>query len=86
MLLSIAGSRVVVDTNAVPVPSPRLIDLHQQASGAVRFVPGEKALAYAVHDKDVDNISVQQLDGWAGRQITINSRLHRGFFAEASPG
>jgi hypothetical protein len=86
MLLSIAGSRVVVDTNAVPVPSPRLIDLHQQASGAVRFVPGEKAVAYAVHDKDVDNISVQQLDGSAGRQITINSRLHRGFFAEASPG
>jgi hypothetical protein len=56
MLLSIAGSRVVVDTNAVPVPSPRLIELHQQASAAVRFVPAEKALAYAVHDKDVDNI------------------------------
>ena len=43
---------VLVDTNAVPAPSPRLIDLHQQASGAVRFVPGEKAVAYAVRDKD----------------------------------
>ena len=34
-------------------------------------MPGEKAVAYEVHDKDVNNIWVQQLDGSAGRQITI---------------
>jgi Tol biopolymer transport system component len=61
---------VLLDTKANSAPTQRLIDLYPQASGAVRFVPGEKAVAYAVRDKDVDNIWVQQLDGSAGRQIT----------------
>ncbi len=67
---------VLVDTNAASAPTQRLIELHPQASGAVRYMPGEKGVAYAVRDKDVDNIWVQQLDGSAGRQITRFSAGH----------
>ena len=67
---------VLVETNAASAPTQRLIELHPQASGAVRFMPSEKAVAYAVRDKNVDNIWVQPLDGSAGRQITRFSAGH----------
>jgi serine/threonine protein kinase/Tol biopolymer transport system component len=50
--------------------APRLLDANPHISRAPVFTHGDKALAYPVVDKGVDNIWVQPLDGSAGRQLT----------------
>jgi len=57
-----------------------------QAHGPVHFVPGEKAVAYPIRDKDVDNIWVQPLDGSAGHQITDFSTGHINDFHRSPDG
>lgn len=61
---------VLLQNNAMAAGSQRLLDMPLEAKGAVRFVPGESAVAYVVSDKDVDNIWLQKLDGSTPRQIT----------------
>jgi len=38
--------------------------------GRTELTPDGKAIAYAVHDKDADNLWLQPLDGSPGKQIT----------------
>jgi Tol biopolymer transport system component len=59
-----------------PATSARLIDTDPRISGdlgftgGLRTTPDDKAVAYAITEKGVDNIWVQPLDGSAGHQIT----------------
>jgi Tol biopolymer transport system component len=66
---------VNIDSNAQS--SPRLIEADPRIGGsaglfnsAISFTPDGKAIAYIIHDKGVDNIWEQPLDGSTGRQIT----------------
>jgi len=59
-----------------PPNAPQLVDPDPRISGNVgftgglRITPDGKAVAYAITDKDVDNIWVQPLDSSPGHQIT----------------
>jgi Tol biopolymer transport system component len=48
----------------------KLLDLQRPVQGAVRFTHDGKAVAYAFHDQDADNLWLQPLDGSPGKQIT----------------
>jgi serine/threonine protein kinase/Tol biopolymer transport system component len=59
----------------VPVESPRdtkLLELQRSATalGAIRFTPDGKAVVYAFHDQDAENLWLQPVDGSPGKQIT----------------
>jgi eukaryotic-like serine/threonine-protein kinase len=48
---------------------PRLLDA-ARCSGNVQFTPDGRSLVYAIHEKGVDNVWEQPLDGSAGHPIT----------------
>jgi len=59
----------------VPVDSPqntKIIDLQRPVTSlrSVRFSHDGKAVVYAIHDQDADNLWLQPLDGSPGKQIT----------------
>jgi Tol biopolymer transport system component len=60
-------------------PSPLLLEIDPRISGGAHngpfvstlsFTPDGKSVAYIIHDKGVDNIWAQPIDGSPGHQIT----------------
>jgi Tol biopolymer transport system component len=60
----------IVNLDADPNPTRRILSPDSRVSGAVVFTPDEKGVAYPILENGVSNIWVQPLDGSPGRQIT----------------
>jgi Tol biopolymer transport system component len=60
----------IVNLDAGPNPTRRTLSPDSRVSGAVVFMPDERAVAYPILENGVSNIWVQPLDGSPGRQIT----------------
>ncbi|HXZ32034.1 MAG TPA: protein kinase [Terriglobales bacterium] len=68
---STSSPKEVLAVVAVDSPqSLKLSELQRPSQGAVRFMPDGKAVAYPFRDKDADNLWMQPLDGWPGKQTT----------------
>jgi eukaryotic-like serine/threonine-protein kinase len=64
----------------------RIIDFQQEPeSGAVAFTPDSKSVAYSIRRAGVDNLWLQPLDGFPGRQITNFTSEHIGSAFAWSP-
>jgi eukaryotic-like serine/threonine-protein kinase len=50
--------------------SPRLLDVDPRISTAAQFTADGKAVAYGIRENGVDNIWIQPISGFPGRQIT----------------
>ncbi|HEY6945485.1 MAG TPA: protein kinase [Candidatus Acidoferrum sp.] len=61
-------------------------DVDQRASWPLRFTADGKAVAYTVHEKGVDNLWLQPLDGSAYRQLTHFTAERIGQFAFSPHG
>ncbi len=67
----------------VPVDSPqnsKLLELQRPVQEFVRFTHDGKAVVYAFHDQDADNLWLQPLDGSPGKQLTNFKAEHIGDF------
>lgn len=60
----------IVALNAGPNPPRRTLKPDPRVSGAVKFTPDGKAVAYRITENGVQNLWLQPLDGSPGRQIT----------------
>ncbi len=60
----------LVNLDAGPKPSRRMLDPDPRIADAPQFTPDGKAIVYSIRENGVDNLWLQPLDGSRGRQIT----------------
>ena len=60
----------LVSLEAGPKPEVRMVTPDPRITGGPGFTPDGTAFVYPIHDKGVDNLWLQPLDGSPGRQIT----------------